>query len=88
MIPLLSLALTACTTSTGFNGEWIRGDWGKKSAMSDCQEVAQVQNYQAKCIDGGWNAKTNYGEVWLVNTESKESKTGEAITKIWVLKRP
>jgi hypothetical protein len=88
MIPLLSLALSACTSSTVFNGEWIRGDWDTKSAMSNCQEVAQLQNYQAKCSVGGWNSKTNYGEVWLVKTDSQHSKSGEEITKIWVLKRP
>lgn len=85
---LLGLALSACTSSTVFNGEWIRGDWDTKSAMSDCQEVAQSQSYKAKCSAGGWSAKTNYGEVWLIKTDSKRAKSGEEITKIWVLKRP
>jgi hypothetical protein len=88
IFPLLSLALSACGVPGIFNGEWIYGDWDTKSAMSACQEVAQRQDYQAKCSDGGWNAESNYGEVWLVKTNSNMTKSGEKIIKIWVLKRP
>ena len=71
-----------------FKGEWIRGDWDTKSAMSACQEVALSQDFQAECRDGiAWNTESNYGEAWLVKTNSKMTKSGEEIIKIWVLKR-
>jgi len=80
-------ALLAGCNSSSFRGEWIRGDWDTQSALAACREVAKSQSYPAECEASNWNATNNYGEVWLVNTNSDRTESGEEITKIWVLKR-
>ena len=86
-ISVLALALTGCTVPGAFNGEWVRGDWDTRSALADCQRIVASQSYPAKCEVSTWNAQTKYGEVWLVNTSSTKTKSGEEITKIWKLSR-
>ena len=84
---LLALALSACNVSGAFNGEWVAGDWDTRTAMANCQSIVASQSYPARCEASGWNAKTSYGEVWLLNTASTKTKSGEEITKIWKLSR-
>ena len=83
----LGLLLAGCVSGS-FQGEWIRGDFDKRTALTACQQVAESQPYPTKCEASGWNEATNYGEVWLINTKSNKTKSGEEITKIWVLARP
>lgn len=75
-----------CDTGT-FKGEYVRGDYDTRSAMAECKKDAMKQDYPAKCDVSGWNQENKYGEVWLVNTASKRTESGEEIKKIWVLER-
>lgn len=82
----LGLLLAGCAPDS-FHGEWIRGDFDTQTALTACQQVAKAQLYPAKCDASEWNTSNGYGEVWLINTKSDKTKSGEEITKIWVLKR-
>jgi hypothetical protein len=80
------MTLVGCASGT-FNGEWVKGDWDTRSAWADCQRIVGQQSYPARCEQSGFNAETNYGEVWLLNTADSSTKSGESITKIWKLQR-
>jgi hypothetical protein len=82
----LGLLLAGCAPDS-FHGEWIRGDFDTQTALTACQQVAKAQLYPAKCEAHIWNSSNFYGEVWLIKTNSDKTKSGEEITKIWVLKR-
>jgi hypothetical protein len=85
-VAALGLLIAGCTTGS-FQGEWIRGDFDTRTALIACQQVAKAQPYPAKCEAHIWNSSNFYGEVWLINTKSDKAKSGEEITKIWVLNR-
>jgi hypothetical protein len=78
---LLAVVVTGCSVPGAFNGEWVKGDWDTRSALANCQRMVDSQSYPAKCEVSEWSAKTEYGEVWLVNTASND------IQKIWKLSR-
>lgn len=82
----LGLLLAGCVPGS-FQGEWIRGDFNTRTALATCQQAAKDQPYPAKCEVSEWSASNGYGEVWLINTASNSTKSGEEITKIWVLNR-
>jgi len=86
LFAVLGLLLAGCAPES-FQGEWIRGDLDTQTALSACEQTAKTQPYPAKCEASGWNVKNSYGEVWLVNTRSDRTKSGNEITKIWVLDR-
>jgi len=83
----LGLVLAGCALAPGtFQGEWIRGDFDTQTALTACKQKAKAQPYPAKC-EASPNLWTGYGEVWLINTNSDKTESGNEITKIWVLKK-
>ena len=85
-VAALGLLIAGCTTGS-FQGEWIRGDFDTRTALTACQHVAKSQPCQAKCEAHIWYSSNFYGEVWLIKTKSDKTKSGEEITRIWVLNR-